>query len=480
MGRTLGELLVRERIITSAQLAEALTYQKGNKGARLGDTLIKLGYISTVELERFFHNTPLVPYKLDQTGLDGIFLIDLLLRIAYFDGGVFTLQNMANRICLPISLVDELTQLAKVDRLIAIRSATGYGAGTHTFELIELGIQRAENSLRQCGYAGPAPVPLSIYTIMVTHQSVRQIQVDEAWIKHSLGQLVISNKLLEQIGPAFNSGRSIFLYGPAGTGKSSIAESLANSLEGEVYIPYAVEVDGQVLRVFDPSIHIPVEEDIPSSRKQIDLEAKLQYDPRWRLCRRPMVMVGGELVLSSLNLEYDSASKFYEAPVHMKAANGVFILDDFGRQLVPPRQLLNRWIVPLERGTDFLELHTGKKFDVPFDQITFFCTNLRPSELVDEAFLRRIRHKILVGYQTEEAFLEILQRVCDTHGIRYDAEVAEYLLETYYRKKQRPLVGSHPRDLMDQIVDRSRFRKTDPKLTPEAIDFAAANYFVEM
>lgn len=474
----LGELLVRERVITSAQLATALSRQK-REGERLGDILVALGYIGEEALERFFHNVPPVPHKPEQTGLSNVFLLDLLLKSAYFEGGVFALQDMAEKLCLTIGIVEELIQVAKADRLVSVRAATGYGITTHVFELTDQGRQRTESALRQSGYVGPAPVDLADYQIMVAHQTVRQIRIDETWVRDSLGQLVIGNKLLEQIGPAFNSGRSIFLYGPAGTGKSSIAEGLARALEGDIYIPYAVEVDGHVLRVFDPAIHIPVD-DHPPQAKQLDLEAKLKHDPRWLLCRRPMAMVGGELTMDSLNLDFDPVSKFYEAPIHMKAANGVFILDDFGRQQVPPRQLLNRWIVPLERGTDFLELHTGKKFEIPFDQITIFCTNLRPSELVDEAFLRRIRHKILIGYQTEEEFLEIMRRVCDTQGVSYDADAAEYLLETYYRRKQRPLVGSHPRDLVDQIVDRARYRKIRPELTPEAFDAAAANYFVEL
>ncbi len=295
----------------------------------------------------------------------------------------------------------------------------------------------------------------------------------------TLAHLVVSEQLLGQLGPAFGSGRSIFLYGPTGAGKSSIAEGLARALSGEVYIPYAIEVAGQVLRVLDPAVHVYADTG-QAADQQLDLEASLKHDPRWRLCRRPVVMVGGELKLQELDLEYDPIGKFYEAPVQMKAANGVFILDDFGRQQMPARQLLNRWIVPLERGVDFLTMHTGKKFEVPFDQLTIFCTNLRPSELVDEAFLRRIRHKINVGYQSEAEFLEILRRVCDAQGISYNSKAADYLLDTYYRKAQRPLVGSHPRDLVDQIVDRARFKKAHPELTPETIDAAAANYFVEL
>lgn len=478
MNVSLGDLLVRERVITSAQLSDALAFQK-REGLRLGDALVALGHIDAETLERFFRNIPPLPRNIAQTGLSATFLTDLVLKIAYFQGGAFSLDELSKKICLPTTVVDELTELARSERLLAIRSAAGFARLTAVYELTDQGRRRADDALGQSQYAGPAPVPLQVYSAMVAHQSIRQLEIDAAWLRDGLTQLVLNERLLEQLGPAFGSGRSIFLYGPAGTGKSSIAELLARTMPGEVYVPYAIELDGQVLKVFDPAVHMSVD-GASVETKELDLAASQAFDLRWRLCRRPVVIVGGELELDALDLDYEPVSKFYEVPIHIKAANGVFILDDFGRQMVPPRQLLNRWIVPLERGTDFLSLHTGKKFEVPFDQITVFCTNLRPSELVDEAFLRRIRHKIKVGYQTEAEFLEILRRVCETQGIPYEPEAAGYLLDTYYHNTQRPLVGSHPRDLVDQIVDRARFRKMRPELTIESIDAAAANYFVEM
>lgn len=478
MTSTIGELLVREGVISVAQLNKALTQQK-QQGGRLGDSLVALGYISPAELKQFFNVVPPVPLKIDQTGLSEMFLIDLLLKIAYFDGGTFSLVPISKSMCLPMGVVNELTESARNDGLVAIKSAAGYNRSTHVFELTGLGRQRAGEALEQSQYAGPAPVPLKLYSIMTAHQTVRQIEIDENWVLHALSHLVVDDDLLHRLGPAFNSGRSIFMYGPPGTGKSSITESLARALTTEVFIPHAIEVSGQVIQVFDLAIHIPVEESSEEG-PQLDLESGHKHDPRWRLCRRPVVMVGGELTLESLDLDFDPVNKYYEAPIHMKAANGFFILDDFGRQMVPPRQLLNRWIVPLERGTDFLSLHTGKKFEIPFDQVTVFCTNLKPSELVDEAFLRRIRHKIRINYQTEDQFYEILKRVLEVQGIAYDADAANYLVETYYRKVKRPLVGSHPRDLVEHIIDRARFMKARPELTPKTIDDAAANYFVDM
>lgn len=478
MASTIGELLVRDGIISTAQLNKALSHQK-HYGGRLGDSLVAMEYISPAELKQFFNAVPPVPLKINQTGLSGTLLTDLLLKIAYFDGGTFSLVHMRKNMCLPMSVVDELTESARNDGLVAIRSAAGYNRASHVFELTGQGRQRAGDALEQSQYAGPAPVPLKTYSIMTSHQTVRQIEIDEPWVRHALSHLVVDDTLLSQLGPAFSSGRSIFMYGPPGTGKSSITESLARALTACIYIPYAIEVSGQIIRLFDPAIHIPADE-TGEEGSHLDLESAHKYDPRWRMCRRPVAMVGGELTLESLDLDFDPVTKYYEAPIHMKAANGFFILDDFGRQMVPPRQLLNRWIVPLERGTDFLSLHTGKKFEIPFDQITVFCTNMKPSELVDEAFLRRIRHKVRINYNTEEQFLEILRRVCDQQEMIYTDSAAHYLVETYYRKANRPMVGSHPRDLVDHIIDQARFMKIHPKLTPEAIDAAAANYFVDM
>ena len=478
MANTIGDLLVHEGLISAAQLAQALARQKRDN-VQLEEALASLELLTSDELSQFFRPVPQVPLKVANTGLSEAFLADLLLKAAYLEAGTFSLQQISTTLSLPFSIVDELAQIIEADQLVSVRLATGYSRATCIFELTRRGRERAEAALGTSRYVGAAPVPLRDYTRALARQSVRQIEVDNEWIRHSLRHMVIGERMLHQLGPAFGSGRSIFFYGPPGTGKTSVAETLARALPGHVYIPQSIEVSGQVIRLFDPAIHFSAEDETGES-PQLDLRMNLRYDPRWKKCRRPVVMVGGELTMDMLNLRYDADAKFYEAPMHMKAGNGVFILDDFGRQQVEPRQLLNRWIIPLERGTDFPALHTGLKFEIPFDQITVFCTNLRPGDLVDEAFLRRIRHKIQVQHQTEDEFKEILRRVCDMQGIIYDAVVAEYLLSNYYRKAKRPLTGSHPRDLMEHIVDRARFMKRRPEFTSETVDLAAASYFVEM
>ncbi len=477
MANPIGELLAREGLISAAQLAQAITTQKQN-GGKLEDSFISLNFLTKEQLSEILHPIPPIPLRIVDTGLNETFLSDLLLKAAYQEAGTFTLNRITRILCVPSSISDELVELLKNDQLVTIRSATSYGRESQIFELTQRGRQRAEAAFNNSLYVGAAPVPLKDYTRVLAQQYVQQIEIDSEWIDHSLKHMVINEQFVKQLGPAFSSGRSIFLYGPPGTGKSSIAEALGRALPGHVFIPQAIEINGQVIRLYDPAIHFAAENDIQDSL-YLDVHENLKHDPRWKKCRRPVAIVGGEFSLDMMDLRFDPNSKFYEAPIQMKAANGVFILDDFGRQKMSPREMLNRWIVPLERGTDFLSLHTGMKFEIPFDQISIFCTNLDPMDLVDEAFLRRIRHKIRAPYSTEEEFKEILRRVCVSEGIEYDENVAQYFIDNYYHQRNNPLVGSHPRDIVDQIIDFTRFHKQKPVLTTNTIDDAAANYFVK-
>lgn len=478
MANSIGRLLIKEGLISDAQLVQATIDQKQNN-IRLEDSLVALGFLTSDQVKKISHPIPPIPLKIINTGLSEVFLSDLLLKVAYQEAGFFTLRQVANKLCLPFSVIDELIELLKADHLIVIRSATGYGRETQIFELTHRGRERAEAAMNLSLYSGAAPVPLKEYTRILVQQYVQQIQIDKLWMRESLSHMVISEKVLDQLGPALSSGRAIFLYGPPGTGKSSIAEAVGRALPDHIYIPQTIEVGGQIIRVFDPALHFEIV-DKTDENLQLDINANLKHDPRWIKCRRPVVMVGAEFTTEMLDLQWDTHSKFYEAPVQMKAANGVFILDDFGRQKMTPREMLNRWIVPLERGTDFLSLHTGMKFEIPFDQVNIFCTNLNPADLVDEAFLRRIRHKIKMTYATESEYKEILRRVCAVQGIQFKEDVADYLIDRYYRKTGRALTGSHPRDIIDQIIDLSRYFKQLPAFTEATVDRAATNYFIEM
>jgi predicted ATPase with chaperone activity len=321
-----------------------------------------------------------------------------------------------------------------------------------------------------CRYVGPAPVILGEYTKMVELQTIKNIVVSEESVKRAFSHIIISERLLKRLGPAISSGKAMFIYGPPGNGKTVIAETIGKVLPETVYIPYSLIVGGQIITVFDPVSHIPA-----TPEKEADA-----VDHRWLLIRRPTIMTGGEFTLRTLDLDFNNISKFYEASLQLKANNGLFIVDDFGRQQLDPQDLLNRWIVPLERRTDFLTLHTGMKFSIPFDQLVIFSTNIEPKNLVDEAFLRRIRYKIKIDHPTEEEYEEIFKRVCESNGITFEKEVFDYLMNNFYNELGVRLNACHPRDLIDHIIDDAHYYNHTAQLTKEAIAAAWENYFVEM
>jgi SpoVK/Ycf46/Vps4 family AAA+-type ATPase len=317
-------------------------------------------------------------------------------------------------------------------------------------------------------------VTLDQYREAMKIQSMEQLTVHSREMRQALGHLVLDKRTFDQIGPAANSGRSIFLFGPPGNGKTSVAEAIGSLvMQGTIFIPYAIEVEGQIIQVFDPVNHRRVE--------QTDAGATTRtLDRRWVHIRRPLVQVGGELTLETLDLIYNSTAKVYQAPFQVKANGGMFLIDDFGRQMVRPRDLLNRWIVPLEKKVDYLTLQTGNKIEVPFDVLIVFSTNLEPKDLVDEAFLRRIRHKIHIGNPSFEEYREIFRRMCRARKVPYDEQGLVYLLKEYYNKRHTELRACHPRDILDEILDISRYLGVQPAMSRDLIDLACTSYFVEL
>lgn len=466
MEKFLGQRLLDEKLVTEDQLRKALERQRLH-GGRLGHNLVALGFIKAEELNLFFKRHPKVPDDVRATGLELSFISDLIMKHILFMGE-FTMKDVSDKIKLPISVVDSAIQVLRRERFVEVKGAAEYARVTYNFSITGQGRNRALELLDVCGYIGPAPVTLDDYKKMVEIQTVKNIIVDEETVKNAFSHLIISEDLLIRLGPAISSGKAIFIYGPPGNGKTAIAETMGRVLPETVYMPYAIIVEGQIINVFDPVNHVSVKPE------------KDDFDQRWVLVKRPVIMTGGELGLSMLDLEFNPISKFYNAPLQMKANNGLFIVDDFGRQQIEPQSLLNRWIVPLERREDFLTLHTGMKFDIPFDELIVFSTNIEPKKLVDEAFLRRIRYKIKIDHPTEQEYEAIFIRVCESNGIEFRNDVFKYLMNNYYKRLEVRPNACHPRDIIDHIIDIAHYYGISPELTKEGIDAAWKSYFVDM
>jgi predicted ATPase with chaperone activity len=430
---------------------------------------------------------PLEPTSIADTGLGMGFLTDLALKVIYFHGNI-SAQQISEVTKLPfLGVLDKVLDFLKLEEYIDIVGSDG-SFNERAFQYVVMGKGRlkVEEVLARTQYAGPAPVPLAGYVAMVKRQAMGELVVDTRTVRDAFTGLVVNDRMLDKIGPAANSARSLFLYGPPGNGKTTIAEGIANMLGGYIILPYAIEIDGQIIKLYDPLNHkiVPMPaapEPVPNSPfGGATTTAAAQPDRRWLVCKRPQVVVGGELILEQLELIFDPISKVYEAPFQLKSNGGLFLIDDFGRQKCRPQDLLNRWIVPLEKKVDYLALQTGKKLEVPFDVLIVFSTNLSPKDLVDDAFLRRIRHKIEVPNPSPDEFRAIFQLVCKAKKIPYSDDGLRYLIQEHYMKVRRDLRSCHPRDLCDQILDEAKYRNTVPAMSKELIDRACEAYFVKL
>jgi predicted ATPase with chaperone activity len=417
--------------------------------------------------------------NLDDTGLSANFVQDMALKVMYLRGQM-TGRAIAEIIHLPFTaVVSPALDFLKREQMCEVKGAGSLGPASYEYVITSKGMVRTRELMERTTYVGPAPVPWDEYIKAIEAQKGRRLMVTPAIMKQALAHLTLDDAVFNKIGPAANSGKSMFLYGPPGNGKTTIAEAIGNMiLKNDMYIPYAVEVDGQIIKVYDEINHnILPDEDVQGSTGSL---SGRRLDARWVRIKRPAIMVGGELTLDGLELKYDPINKYYEAPFQMKANGGMFLIDDFGRQQVRPRDLLNRWIVPMEKNIDFLSLHTGRKIEVPFAVLIVFSTNLPPRDLVDEAFLRRIRHKIEITSPSYETYRDIFKNVCNRRKIHYNEQMVRYLLQEYYIKRNQKLRASHPRDILDQIMDIADYLGVKPVLTKEMIDLAAASYFVEL
>ncbi len=428
---------------------------------------------------------PSAPENLAQTGLTLGFLSDLILRILYTRGGMVGL-DLSRILCLPFKIVEEALNFLKNEKCVEILGGDLIGRISYRFNLTELGRRRAQEALDQCAYVGPAPVPLEDYVEQVYRQAVTAIEISPDSLRAAFAHLVVSEELFNAIGPAIVSGKSVFIYGPPGNGKTAMAQSIGafmNSSGGEIFVPYAFLAENNIITVFDQAVHEPAEE--KNSTRLEDNEATIRrllntgtVDARWVKIKRPVIITGGELNLSMLDLKYSPESNYYQAPMHVKANGGVFLIDDFGRQLCSPKELLNRWIVPLENRVDYLSLASGQKFQVPFEQLTMFSTNLDPKDLVDDAFLRRMRHKLEITAPPRDIYERIFNSFAKRLGMNPCSAAIDYMYEQYYNRGRCPR-ASDCRDLLETVQSICRFRRIPVQLSRELISEAASSFIRE-
>jgi predicted ATPase with chaperone activity len=417
---------------------------------------------------------PAAPQSVEEAGISLDLILQLALKSLHFSGELSG-TDLSRRLGLEFHVIQPALDLLKTQQQISIVGGGFVGGASYRYRITDTGRTRAALFLESSHYVGTAPVPLAQYqAYMHAFRAATPRGATQERVRQAFSHLVISDSVLDQLGPAINAGHSMFVYGPPGNGKTVISQAIHNLLEGDIAIPHALEIEGQVVRLFDPVNH----EVVATEEDENSLTSRFAGDRRWVRCRRPMVMVGGELTLSSLELSYSPTTGFYRAPVQAVANGGVLVIDDFGRQQCSPRDLLNRWIVPLESRVDVLTLQSGQKFELPFMTMIVFATNVRPAELVDEAFLRRIQYKIFAESPSVQDFKAIFATCCRDLGATAEPGLVEHVLVDYYRPRNIPLRGCHPRDLIKQALSLASYLGRPAHLTPDLMEAACNSYFV--
>ena len=471
----LGDMLIARGLVTQADLEEA-TARQVREGGRLGENLVAMGLVTADQIAETLNAAPPIPSTMADTGISERNLTYLMLKFMYVEASE-TILELSAKMKLPRRLVQQLIEDAIPQRLITATGATSDLALSTHYALTEAGRNAAKEALDQSVYLGPAPVSLQAYREQIEKQRITNEAMDEHTLRGGFSGLVVPEHMIRRLLPAINAGRSVLLYGPPGNGKTTLSTRIAGLFKDPVYIPYAFEVGGQIIKVFDAQIHQPRTQEAPAHTSSALGLQRETFDQRWAACSRPVVMAGGEMTLEMLDLQWNPDARFYDAPLHVKAINGMMLIDDFGRQKFKPNDLLNRWIVPMENQVDFMKLNTGASFTLPFDVLLMFSTNLQPADLMDAAFLRRIQYKIKLFEPTHEEYHQIFSGVARSRGLAFDEDVFDYVVKTLTRFG---LAYYQPRFICDHVLETCKSFNLPPQLTKELAGEAMANLYVDI
>jgi hypothetical protein len=471
-----GDILVAKGLASPDDIVRALDHQKAN-GGRIGESLVALGVVTQEQVSQVIGEAPPAPLNVDDTGIDPGFLLQLVLKGMFMERMELPSQ-LSDALKLSVGIVNKLLTDAKDRKLVeAVGTAAGGGAlAEMRHALTKAGREWTQEAIENSQYFGPAPVPLEVWQDRILRQRVTNELISRQRLERAFEGLVMPERFLMRLGPAINSGNPMLIYGPAGNGKTTVAEIIGRIFENVVFVPYCVEIGGEIMRVYDPTVHRSVE-----GSSGVDTRTGVRVGPldrRWVPCYRPMVITGGELTLDMLNLKFNPIAKFYEAPLHVKALNGTFLIDDFGRQLAKPEEILNRWIVPLNSKVDYLSLHSGKSIKIPFDEIVIFSTNMHPNDLMDPAFQRRISYKVETLEPPEDLYKKVFAGMAAKNGLKLPDTIYRQVLDSI-RAAEAPLAYFQPKFIVEQVLASCKFEGIAPQFTPENTEDAMSNLFIQ-
>ncbi len=472
-----GDILVAKGLASPDDIVRALDHQKAN-GGRIGESLVALGVVTQEQVTQVIGEVPPAPRSVEDTGIDPVFLLQLMLKGMFLERMEVPSQ-LAEALKLSAGIINKLLQDAKDRKLVETLGAAVGGGGAipeMRHALTKAGREWTQEAIENSQYFGPAPVSLEAWQDRILRQRVTNETISRQRLEQAFEGLVMPERFLMRLGPAINSGNPMLIYGPAGNGKTTVAEIIGKIFENVIYVPYCVEIGGEVMKVFDPTIHRSIE-----GSSGVDTTTGVRVGPldrRWVPCYRPLVITGGELTLDMLDLKFNPIAKFYEAPLHVKALNGTFLIDDFGRQMAKPEQILNRWIVPLNSKVDYLSLHSGKSVKIPFDEIVIFSTNMHPNDLMDPAFQRRISYKLETLEPPEDLYKKVFKMMAAKQGLELPESIYQQVIDSI-RTVEAPLAYFQPKFIVEQVLASCKFEGIKPQFTPQNTEDALSNLFIQ-